>query len=165
MIKFDQEIKLQEFIAAQYLHLRPRSFLGVLGSILFVLFFVVLIKRWCRPGGLDGADGFFIFFVVWTLLYFAAVLPYRVRKTFMQNKFRLHKAEWRIDDAGLHCRSDLGESHLPWDHFIKWKENRRLIILYLVDNQFLILAKRCLGSADAVADARDIIGKGIGKKL
>ncbi len=165
MVTFKLQTTLKEFIAAHYLHLRPRRAFGIPGSILLVLFLAVLLKEWCRPGGFDAADGFATFFAVWMLLYFVAFLPYRARKTFMQNKFRLHESEGQIDESGLHFRSDLGESHLPWDHFIKWKESKRLLILYPVDTQFLILAKRCLGSAEAVAEALSIIGKGIKKKF
>ncbi len=83
MIIFKQEATLKEFIAAHYLHLRPRRLIGILGSILLGLFLATLIMRWCRPSGLDTADRFATFGVVWlllyfVLLYFVAFLPYRL---------------------------------------------------------------------------------------
>ena len=164
MITFKYDVQLKESIAAQYLHLRPRPWVAVVGILFQILFVAALASSWFRHRGFNSTDCLALFLILWTLLYFFAVLPFRARKVFKQNRFRLHETEGRIDESGISFKSDLGESHIPWDHFVKWKESRRLILLYPIDTQFLVLPKRCLGGVGGTADVLGLIGRGIKKK-
>jgi len=166
MITYISDITLSEFIAAHYLHNRPsaRPVFIVLGTILLALIGVCQVLMWVHPHEFKTRDIYFSVFIGVIILYYVVVLPYGARKTFKQNKFLHHKGEGQLDDDGFHGKSDLGESHIPWDHFVKWKENERLICLYITDTQFLIIPKRCLGAESNIAEARILIGSKISRK-
>jgi hypothetical protein len=167
MITYKLDPTLREFIAAHYLHHRPslRPIFKVLGVTLLLIFIMVFVMRWLYPSRFDTSDFVLVIFIGLLILQYGVILPLRVKKSYYQNKFHQHETNSQLDDAGIHIKSDLGENHIPWDHFIKWKENKSLIIIYITDLQFLVIPKRCLGSAATVNEVLLLIGNKINKKV
>ncbi len=82
------------------------------------------------------------FAVLYLGIYFFVVIPWRTNRSYRQNRFLDHKDEYRIDETGIHTKSDLGTSDMPWDHFHKWKESKRLLLLYPTDTMYLLFPRR-----------------------
>jgi hypothetical protein len=106
--------------------------LGVLGSLYLVAVgafpFVMMI-----PG---------IIFVILILLYRYIYFPDRVKRIFFQQKELALPFEIEVTDAGLIVSNELGHGTRPWKNFIKWKEDKELLILYHSDVLYSILPKR-----------------------
>ncbi|MDR0253077.1 MAG: YcxB family protein [Brucellaceae bacterium] len=73
------------------------------------------------------------------------------RKILKQQKslFRASQIHW--DETGTHFKSEIGESRLKWDEFIKLHQNKNMILLYISDYLFFILPKRLM-TDDQAAD-------------
>jgi hypothetical protein len=84
-------------------------------------------------------------------LYRYALLPWRVKKIFQQQKELSMPYEIEITDAGLNITNELGNSLRPWKNFSKWKESKELFLLYHSDVMFTILPKRFTDSAQIEA--------------
>ncbi len=155
-INYSQNIQWRDYLASQYLHLRPRPAFKRAGIILIVLYTVVVVWLFCELKAGSRLGPFLAtFLALWTLFYilfyFFVLLPYQARKTFNQNKFLHHQIAMRIDETGIHSKSDLGESHIPWDHIAKWKENDKLFLLYIADRQFFIFSKKAFSTTDLIS--------------
>ena len=142
MIAIRQDIRPEDFRRAVYLHLRPRPVFGVAGILmlaLVVLALVLLIRSHppCDPITLvlPGC-------LVYLAVFFFVALPWQASRHFKQNRFLAHATEYRIDDTGLLVQSDLGTAKIPWDHLHKWKESKRMILLYPTDATYFIFPRR-----------------------
>ena len=49
-----------------------------------------------------------------------------------------------IDEMGIHTKNQIGEAKRPWSLFVKWREDKNLIMLYHSDVMFSMLTKRYL---------------------
>ena len=157
MIRIKYTAKYNEHLAANYLHMRPRPFLKILGIVILLLFALVFALKWSISRQLGKMDYFFPGCAIYMILYYFAFVPYRVKKIFKQNKFYQHEDEMEIDEDGIHSKSDLGQSRLPWDHFLKWKENKKLILLYPAETQFLIFPKKLFVSQQDLDEFRKLL--------
>jgi len=164
MIEIRQKIKLKDYLAAQYLHLRPPRPLKWLGIVMILILFALLAYKLSLPSELEKEDYFVTALVIWTLAYFIAYLPYRASKTFKQNKLLHHEPEGKIDELGLHFSSDIGDSNIPWDHILKWKENNKLILLYPSDAQFILFPKTIF-TETSLNEVRILLDEKVKKKV
>ena len=145
---------LVALVAAGLFHINPTALLG---------------RALLTSLGLGAASAVLAFVVVWPLaslavlaVYCFGVIPWRATKHFKQNRFLAHAAEFRIDETGLHVRSDLGASDIPWDHLHKWKENKRLILLYPTDAMYYLFSRR-LFTAEEWEEFRGLAAKHLKK--
>jgi hypothetical protein len=68
--------------------------------------------------------------------------------------FRLYKAlseRFSVDarPEGLFFRRTNGESLLPWNHIVRWRRNRKVLILYPTTNIYHVLPARLFADAEA----------------
>jgi hypothetical protein len=163
VIKIKYSLDYNEHLAAQYLHLRPRPVLKIVSVVIILLFVIVFALVWSGPRELKTMDYLVPGFVIYMLLYYFAFLPYRIKKIFRQNKFRAHENEMEIDVDGIHNKSDLGQDRLPWDHFLKWKENKKMILLYIVETQYLVFPRRLFVSQQDWDELRKLLTERVQK--
>ena len=76
-------------------------------------------------------------------------IPWHARRT-----FRLYKAlseRFSVDARpdGLFFRRTNGESLLPWDHIVKWRKNRKVLILYPTTNIYHVMPARLFADSEA----------------
>lgn len=62
--------------------------------------------------------------------------------------------ELEIADSGLNISNEFGYSNRPWGNFIKWKENRDILLLYHSDVLYSILPKRLFADPQQVDTIR-----------
>ena len=142
MIAIRQDIRPEDCRRGIYLHLRPRPVLGVAGILMLALVALALALKFRSPTPWDLSTLMLVGCMAYLAVYFCVVIPWRTTKHYRQNRFLAHPAEYRIDEIGLHAQSDLGTMEIPWDHLRKWKENKRMILLYPTDATYFLFPRR-----------------------
>ena len=148
MIAIRQDIRPEDCRRAVYLHLRPRPVFGVAGILMLALVALALALKFRSPTPWDLSTLMLVGCMVYLAVYFCVVIPWRTTKHYRQNRFLAHATDYRIDEAGLHVQSDLGTTEIPWDHLRKWKENKRLILLYPTDATYFLFPRRLFAPAE-----------------
>jgi len=128
-------------VDAKWLHLRRPAVLA------FFLFYVA------------AAD--LIMWMVHAPWWVLAVLPPLLVATLVmtvpwqaKRAFRLYKAmseRFSVDarPEGLFFRRTNGESLLPWDHIVKWRSNRKVLVLYPTTNIYHVMPARLFADSAA----------------
>lgn len=147
MIAIRQDIRPEDCRRAVFLHLRPRPVLGAAGLLILALAALGTVQKICSSDPWNSSTFVPLASLAFLAVFFVA-LPWRATQRFRQNRFLAHAVEYRIDEAGLHARSDLGTTEIPWDHLRKWKENKRLILLYPTDATYFLFPRRLFAPAD-----------------
>ena len=162
MIAIRHDVRPEDYRRAAFLHLRPRPVFGVAGILMLTLVGLVLALKIRSPDPWNISTFMLVGCLVYFAVYFFVVIPRLATKQFKQNRFLAHAAEFRIDETGLHVRSDLGASDIPWDHLHKWKENKRLILLYPTDAMYDHFSRR-LFTAEEWEEFRGLAAKNLNK--
>ena len=89
-------------------------------------------------------------------------IPWHSKRT-----FRLYKAlseHFSVDSRpeGLFFRRTNGESLLPWDHVVKWRRNRKVLILYPTTNIYHVMPARLFTDSEAYEAFAKILEKHVG---
>ena len=148
MIAIRQDIRPEDYRRAVYLHLRSRPVFGAAGILILALATLGSIHKLYSPDPWNSSTFVPLASLAFLAVYVFVVIPWRTTKHYQQNRFLTHAAECRIDEAGLHARSDLGTTEIPWDHLHRWKENNRLILLYSTDAMYFIFPRRLFVPAE-----------------
>jgi len=127
-------------------------------SMLCVLVGLQVVYRdpidWRELGTLVGAFGGAM--VLLSIVSRYLLLPRRVKRVYRQqrNLQRPYEVSW--DDDHYSTRSEQGNARIPWNEFLKWRENKRLFLLYRSDVLFHMVPKAAL-SNEQVADFSRLI--------
>ncbi|MBB6342906.1 hypothetical protein HNP49_003094 [Pseudomonas fluvialis] len=128
-------------------------------AALFVVTAIASITSWklgniTVAGGLfGGAVGCFIGHWIQRLY----ILKFKAKKIYKQQKF-LHESfsyDWSPD--GLLVTSDTSSCLTPWSHFVRWRENKDVVLLYHSDCLFQILPKSIFTSQESEQKLRSYI--------
>lgn len=88
-MKIEGQLAEQDFVAALYVHLRPRRAFAVVGLLLIVLALVVTVgvdaSAW-RNGGSLWPPIMMLGLLAYLGMYFLLWLPYQARRAFRQQK-------------------------------------------------------------------------------
>jgi len=149
MIQINGQYELADFKKAQALHAR-RGRLATWG-VYYVIGLMALITG---VGGVLAIMGRFPWsYVLISALVLGAfvivrfvVVPRQLTRVFTQQKDLSAPFEMTLTDQEFSMRNEFGESHLPWDSFVKWKEDKEMLLLYRSDVMFQMLPKRLLHS-------------------
>jgi hypothetical protein len=149
MIQINGQYELADFKKAQALHAR-RGRLATWG-VYYVIGLMALITG---VGGVLAIMGRFPWpYVLISVLVLGAfvivrfvVVPRQLTRVFTQQKDLSAPFEMTLTDQEFSMRNEFGESHLPWDSFVKWKEDKEMLLLYRSDVMFQMLPKRLLHS-------------------
>jgi hypothetical protein len=139
------QITEEEYIAAHTLHRRKtQSILKRITILVFIigiiLFFALsaklgLVLMCTALGGLLGE-----------LIQNRLILPLKLRRLCAQIRGRVD-VSYSWDGEKLFLSSEHGHAARSWSDFLKAKENDELILLYINDVRYEIIAKRWFGNA------------------
>jgi len=147
MVSLKGKYELADLQAAQDLHARTGKFmqwtfailLGVLG--LFVVAGVVfaLMNRisWLVVIYPAFILGFLALYRYW-------LRPYQIKRAYTQHKELSSPFEMDLTDEGYGIKNDYGSGKIPWKDFLKWKVDKKIILLYRTDNMFNMVPRRLL---------------------
>jgi hypothetical protein len=155
-MKANGQITWQDFLQAYLLHYRP----GILGRVILTILIVLLggcgaygltfaipesgvrnIFTWCLPFlGILVAFGVFRFMV----------LPLMIRNMFTKQKHFSAPFTYEIDETTLNIVSPFHKVSLPLGRIEKWKEDKRLILLYTDRDRYQILPKRIFANQSEI---------------
>jgi hypothetical protein len=140
----------QDVISAQRLHATPTrflsaSFLTLASGGVVVAYALRLLSVGATIGALIGMFG-------WLTVLFFAIIPYRSRRIYRQQKslHQEHQFEW--DDQFVYFHSNDIAGKVRWADFTKVKENRNMLLLYYSDTLFNMIPKRCFSNRENFED-------------
>ena len=112
--------------------MRPRPVFAVLGVIVLGLFI------WAASLDFDLLlFGFLVILAVYVLI----VIPWHAKKTYRNYKALSLPVTVEVLDEGLRFESPTGNNLAPWDHFVKWRKNKNLILVYPTKRLFHLLPR------------------------
>lgn len=145
MIQIQGQYDLADFKKAQTLHAdRERlatwagyGFIGVLIISTLVGIIVAIM------GSLLWSYAFYPALVLGVYLLFQFVLrPRQLARMFKQQQELSAPFELELTEEEFIFKNQFGAGHLPWSHFVRWKENQDMLLLYRSDVMFNMLPKR-----------------------
>ena len=150
-MKIKCQLEWTDYLNSQLLHMQPsrrakKILYGVLGVMVcgfiggFFLFAAGQLEL-LRDLSLS-CFGVAIFVPLYVLYLRYIFLPKRVKKIFFQQKELSSPFEIEFTDTSMLASNEFGNSTRPWKNFIKWKENKKLLLLYHSDMLYNIIPKR-----------------------
>lgn len=150
----------EDLQAATWVHLRPRRFMGAVGLSLLALLFWGILVRFFGPTSGDGPNGlkwFALALLCYLLVASFVVIPRRCRRTFSQRKDLHRPCAFSVSQAGLVFENEHVVGTYPWSDFVKWKEGKSVILLYMSDNMCHVLPKRFFSSEQELQEFRAFV--------
>lgn len=126
-----------DYVAAMRLHARPRGEQLVFLAIGMAFCLVALLSRpppWVAIG-LGGLVG-----LVVLLLYFV-LAPMRWRSHYRRYAAIQEEMGIELTDDGLRLQAPSGESRPTWAQIVKWRENDRFVLVYVMPLLFHVVPK------------------------
>jgi hypothetical protein len=146
------QVTEQEYISAHRLHRRRMVAALNLAMIIAAAIGIALAftasRKWGMVllfGGIGGLFGEFF--------QDRISLPARLRRLYAQVRGRVD-VSYAWDDEQLFVTSEHGSAQRMWTDFWKARENGDVILLYVNDARFEIVARRWFGDAGELADFR-----------
>lgn len=144
---------------AAWTNLRPRRSFAIVGGVLVVLFF------WALWLAFFGSRSFEPEWMRWLMLgvpayfawSFAFWLPRKVRKSFRQRKDLHRPCFYFPSDTGLGAETEGAAGVKPWTDYLKWKEGKSVLLLYMSDDMYQIIPKHFFPSDDDLAKFKDLL--------
>lgn len=154
-----------DLTAATWTNMRPRRSIGIAGIVIVALFFLALWSDFARSRG--GSQGWQLYLGFGAPIYLALVfglwLPYRIRRTFKQRKDLQRSCSFTATPEGLRFASEGVEGVKPWGDYLKWREGRKVLLLYISDGHFQMIPKRFFESGEALSAFRTLLESKIGQ--
>jgi len=167
VIEIRGKILESDYVDAQRLHSRARRVIAIMGVVVLLLGLAVTILNvmaWLNGSISAGDAALFPFLVGLLLAYLFVLRPWSWRRTYRKHPALHEPVSIDLGDDGLAYASDHGEGELPWRMFIKWREGKRLFLLYSAPNLFHIIPKRTL-EADRVESLRSLLSEKLGRAV
>jgi hypothetical protein len=154
-----------DLTSATWTHMRPRRFIGLVGLVIVVLFFWALWWDFSRGGRDDQGWQVYVGLgiLVYFVLTFGAWLPYRIRRTFRQRKDLHRECSFVGTAEGLRFASDGIDGIKPWSDYLKWREGRTVLLLYISDGQYQLIPKRFFEPCEDLSMFRSLLLSKLGK--
>ncbi|WP_445145238.1 YcxB family protein [Dyella sp. Tek66A03] len=159
-------IAVEDLMAAQWVHVRPRRSLAVIGILLLgLVVFAMATSFLVRRQSLTDPTTWILPGILAYLAFTAFVwVPRKVRRSYSQRKDFQHEISMMVTSAGVAARTEQGNSVKPWSDYLKWKEGKSVFLLYLSDQLFQIVPKRFFATHEDIDAFRNIIRQSIGAK-
>ena len=125
-------VRESDYVKSQYLYMRPRPILAVLGVVVLGLFV------WAAT---MDSDPFIIIFLVVVAIFFAAYTPWSAKRTYRNYTALSQPSKVEISDNGIFFESPTGSNLVPWSHFVKWRKNTELILIFPTPRLFHLLPR------------------------
>jgi len=143
----------EDFLQAQRLHhtlsLRGRRFftrIGLWSGALALVFAILAQRRGLNPvvAGLAVAVSYAVVTSILILTTRIFSLPRNSRRQFLQRKGFGGIMSYEIRSPNIVVKSTSAFSETPTEHFLKWAEDKKTILLYRSDNMFHFIPKRAI---------------------
>jgi hypothetical protein len=59
----------------------------------------------------------------------------------------LRAVEWNLSDSGVHLKSEVSSAEIQWPAFIKFREDKKILLMYVQKGQAQFIPKRVLGES------------------
>jgi len=153
-----------DYLAAIRLALRPRKSWAIAGFVLllFVGWGAALIVISVLSGKGGAMEYVLLLCLAYLPFWYFVVLPWRVRKLYVQRHDLQEQYEFSFDDEGISLSSSLLNQRFPWSHTRKWRESRELFLVYIADNMFKVFPKRSFVSSVEIDCFRELLTKNAG---
>ncbi|GEM_PF-1009575 len=124
---------------AQLLHARPGGAKTLLFLFILLVFGYYLYREvGVAPGTLAGG---FLGGLVGFVGYFALFLKFKCKKIYRQQRNLQLPYEFSWDSSGIEMKNEMGKGRIEWSDFVKFKESKKVILLYQSDALFNIVPK------------------------
>jgi hypothetical protein len=167
-MKYELKISYEDFKAAQHLHMRPRrGFRIVLYPLLalFALTAILVSINFVKGHGSARSSYILMGCIAYLLLIIAILIPSKWKRIYNQQKLFEVTFDYEFTESSLCSTSELGNVSLPWGKFHKWKENKKMFIVYQSDVMFHLIPKRIFRTEEEISRLRDILSESIGKAV
>jgi hypothetical protein len=143
-----------DYVAAQFLHMRPRLVFAVYGGLLLAL------TLWAAA---EAGSAVLIGCLAILAAYFALLIPFLAKRNFRSYKALAESVtvEARVD--GLFFRRLNGEGLLPWADIRKWRQNKRLVLVYPANNIFHMIPRRFFENDESFKQFTALLETRVGK--
>ena len=88
--------------------------------------------------------------VAFIVLFRYVLLPKQIREGFFKQKELSVPFELEFTDNGVSTSNEFNTSTRQWGSFVKWKENKELLLLYYSDKECSIIPKRIFSNSQEV---------------
>lgn len=160
MNQIEVQIEASDHLAAQRLHTRwtRRQLLAhaavvVVGASLMLaplpMPWAFIVGAALIGGAVGGAIGREITRWIW--------LPRRSRHLFHQNKAMQRPYAFEWDRDTLLCSSDAGSHRQPWGDLVRWREDERVLLIYITDALFFVVPRRSFTDAAVERSFRECL--------
>ena len=159
-IDFTCTLSPEDWVEAFRLHMKPRPAFSCLGMAMIFLWGLLFLDAvYMRFSGKIGGGllailtGFLVGYLWYSRLYIPGV----------GRRAHAHTKSWHglmrvlVTDAGVQLHTDYMNLLQPWIHFVSWKENGSVFLIYESDLLFsLLFPKRCM-DAETIEGLRGIL--------
>jgi|SRR5581483_7444964 len=139
---FGGTLRESDYVAAQFLHARPRPVFAAVGLLLLLAFVWALAA---------SASAAMFGVLVWLVAFFVLYLPWRAKRNFRQYKALSERVSAEVREDGLFFKRETGEGLVPWSHVNKWRVGKALVLLYPSSNVFYLIPSHFFPDPEAFA--------------
>jgi YcxB-like protein len=133
------QIKEKDYVAAQFVHVRPRPLLAVFGILLLA---AAVWAMFNGSGTIIGAA------LAYFSLYFLIFIPYSAKKNYRLYQAISDPVTVTIQEGGINFKRENAEGLVKWSEIVKWRQSKNLILLYPTNNVFYLLPSHLFSSED-----------------
>jgi len=153
------EIVEEDYLRAQWLHVKPRRRYRIAGYVVLALFVLTSIPVVVTSVSLRNSELAFSFFgPVVALVALAALQLHMHRRTYRRQPSLQGTHRYTFNEDRVASQSPLGTGEAEWSVFTKWREDSRIFILYQAENLFHMLPKRWFdGDETKINEFRDLL--------
>lgn len=151
MITLQCKLKPEDYIKAQYLHMRPSPWLKYLGIALLSLCLVIVVASAFSSIAFEQVASTFAPLLFLGLLYafiLFVILPWNVRRVFAQQKTLQGEYETIISPEMIETTSEHGTTRMRLSDFYKYKVSKDIILLYQSQALFHMFPRRFFTSEE-----------------
>ena len=156
-----------ESVGAHYVHLRPRLSLGVIGTMLVLLVLASFVLPFVSPKFRTDSEITGFLFLATTLGFLVVLgavwLPRRIRQLHHQTKTAGLSVRLTADDSGFDYEREMARLTIPWAHVHKWRKSRKFLLVYLNDEQFLIIPARLIRDDASREILEEMLNRHVGR--
>ena len=129
-MKVEGTVTLKDYVAAQYLHVKPRPVFKFIGVFLVSLFILTLFVSFSWG---------MVILIAYILAYFLLFIPWYSRTIYKQYKAIQLPFSVELNDLGLVFESSQNKSVLYWEDVNKFKKNKKVISIYPASAMFHVV--------------------------
>jgi hypothetical protein len=164
-IEIEGQLTEKEHTSAQWLHLKPRPAILVVGLALVIVALVVL---WLSFFGsythqAQAVRWALLAFLGYLVFHWAFVLPAKWKRIYRQQKSLGMPYVLEISEEGISGKTEGMQGINPWSDYMRWKEGNGVFLLYWSDALFQVIPIRFFSTDEQVDEFRTLLREKIGK--